>query len=128
MMARNTRLVATGFLRTKSRLPVSMQQKCCDHGRSSELLTITWPILRARRACGSGGVPRKASILCSANSSIGLTRLCRARPDQGYRLGVESHRSIRDLKGRKVGVQGWGQAPHEFLTSMAECPHAQTVR
>jgi NitT/TauT family transport system substrate-binding protein len=31
----------------------------------------------------------------------------------------EGIRSIRDLKGRKVGVQGWGLAPHEFLTSMA---------
>ena len=28
----------------------------------------------------------------------------------------EGIRSIRDLKGRKVGVQGWGLAPHEFLT------------
>ena len=36
------------------------------------LLTITWPILRARSSCGSGGKPRKASILPSANSSIGL--------------------------------------------------------
>ena len=31
----------------------------------------------------------------------------------------EGIRSIRDLRGRKVGVQGWGLAPHEFLTSMA---------
>ncbi len=27
--------------------------------------------------------------------------------------------SIRDLKGKKVGVQDWGVAPHVFLTSMA---------
>jgi NitT/TauT family transport system substrate-binding protein len=27
--------------------------------------------------------------------------------------------SIRDLKGKKVGVQAWGVAPHAFLTSMA---------
>ena len=36
------------------------------------LLRITWPILRARSSCGSGGKPRNASILPSANSSIGL--------------------------------------------------------
>ncbi|HEY7300819.1 MAG TPA: ABC transporter substrate-binding protein [Xanthobacteraceae bacterium] len=28
-------------------------------------------------------------------------------------------RSIRDLKGKKVGVQNWGAAPHIFVTSMA---------
>jgi NitT/TauT family transport system substrate-binding protein len=31
----------------------------------------------------------------------------------------ERIRSIRDLKGKKVGVQAWGVAPHIFLTSMA---------
>jgi NitT/TauT family transport system substrate-binding protein len=31
----------------------------------------------------------------------------------------EGIRSIRDLKGRKVGVQGWGLAPHVFVSSMA---------
>jgi NitT/TauT family transport system substrate-binding protein len=31
----------------------------------------------------------------------------------------ERIRSIRDLKGKKVGVQGWGLAPHVFVTSMA---------
>ena len=30
----------------------------------------------------------------------------------------ERIRGIRDLKGRKVGVQGWGLAPHVFLSSM----------
>src|ERR1700756_6060783 len=49
-----------------------MQQKYCDHGRSIALLKITWPILRARNSCGSGGSPRNASIFPSANSSIGL--------------------------------------------------------
>jgi NitT/TauT family transport system substrate-binding protein len=31
----------------------------------------------------------------------------------------ESIHSIRDLKGRKVGVQAWGSRPHTFLMSMA---------
>jgi NitT/TauT family transport system substrate-binding protein len=31
----------------------------------------------------------------------------------------EHIRSIRDLKGRKVGVQAWGGTPHIFLSSMA---------
>jgi NitT/TauT family transport system substrate-binding protein len=31
----------------------------------------------------------------------------------------EGIRSIRDLKGKKVGLQAWGLAPHVFLTSMA---------
>ena len=34
-------------------------------------------------------------------------------------FGHESIRSIRDLKGRKVGVQALGLAPHAFVTSMA---------
>jgi NitT/TauT family transport system substrate-binding protein len=31
----------------------------------------------------------------------------------------ERIRSIRDLKGKKVGVQAWGATPHVFLTSVA---------
>ena len=31
----------------------------------------------------------------------------------------EHIRSIRDLKGKKVGVQAWGATPHVFLTTMA---------
>src|SRR5262249_864403 len=31
----------------------------------------------------------------------------------------EGIRSIRDLKGKKVALQGWGLAPHAFVTSMA---------
>ncbi len=31
----------------------------------------------------------------------------------------EGIRSIRDLKGKKVGLQNWGLAPHVFVTSMA---------
>src|SRR5271165_2555038 len=69
-----------------------MQQKYCDHGRSTELLKTTWPIPRARNCCGSGGVPRKASILPSTKSSTGLTDgsvpdpvdiLARVEPDMG---------------------------------------------
>ena len=33
-IARSARLVATGFLRTNSRLAATMQQKYCDQGRS----------------------------------------------------------------------------------------------
>src|SRR5712675_1957547 len=70
-IARRTRLVATGFLPMKSRLPPSMQQKYCDQGRSTELLTITCPMLRARNSCGSGGKPRNASTFPWAKSSMG---------------------------------------------------------
>ena len=35
---RTTRLVAIGLRRTKSALPINMQQKYCDHGRSTALL------------------------------------------------------------------------------------------
>jgi NitT/TauT family transport system substrate-binding protein len=31
----------------------------------------------------------------------------------------ENVHSIRDLKGRRVGVQAWGETPHVFLTAMA---------
>src|SRR5262245_14135536 len=31
----------------------------------------------------------------------------------------EGIRGIRDLKGKKVALQGWGLAPHAFVTSMA---------
>jgi NitT/TauT family transport system substrate-binding protein len=34
-------------------------------------------------------------------------------------FGHEGIRSIRDLKGKKVGLQNWGLAPHAFVTSMA---------
>jgi NitT/TauT family transport system substrate-binding protein len=34
-------------------------------------------------------------------------------------FGHEGTRSIRDLKGKKVGVQAVGLAPHAFVTSMA---------
>jgi NitT/TauT family transport system substrate-binding protein len=34
-------------------------------------------------------------------------------------FGHEGVRSVRDLKGKKVGVQAWGLAPHAFVTSMA---------
>src|SRR6516162_325739 len=66
-MARTARLVATGWLCTNSRLPASMQQKYCDHGRSKVLSTITWPTCRARRSCGWGGKLRTASIFRSMN-------------------------------------------------------------
>src|SRR6516225_6952198 len=69
MIARKTRLVATGCLRTKSRLPASTQQKYWDHGRSIPVLTITCPIFRACSSCGSGGKPQNASILPLAKSS-----------------------------------------------------------
>src|SRR5215831_5362735 len=48
----------------------SIQQKYCDHGRSTELLKITWPTFRARSSWVSGGAPRNASIPPSANNFI----------------------------------------------------------
>ena len=41
--ARRTRFVATGCFWAYSREPASMQQKYCDQGRSTAVLTITWP-------------------------------------------------------------------------------------
>jgi len=46
--ARNAHLVATGWLRTKSGLAPTKQQKYWDHGGSTALLTITLPISRAQ--------------------------------------------------------------------------------
>ena len=34
-------------------------------------------------------------------------------------IANEHIRSIRDLKGKKVGVQSWGVTPHVFVSSMA---------
>jgi NitT/TauT family transport system substrate-binding protein len=34
-------------------------------------------------------------------------------------IANEHIRSIRDLKGKKVGIQAWGEAPHAFVSSMA---------
>ena len=78
-MARTARFVAVGCARTKSRLPESMQQKYCDHGRSSVLLMMTWPILRARSSCGRGGKPIYASTLPSGKKSVRPRRRC-SRP------------------------------------------------
>jgi len=37
-----------------------------------------------------------------------------------FELVANEHiRSIRDLKGKKVGIQAWGVAPHAFVSSMA---------
>src|ERR1700722_367049 len=63
IMARTTRLVAIGLRRAKSALPINVQQKYCDHGRSTALLRITWPVLRARSSCAQGGKVMNASIL-----------------------------------------------------------------
>src|SRR2546427_11182933 len=41
-----------------------------DQGRSTALLTTTWPILLARISCGTGGKPIRASSLPSARRRI----------------------------------------------------------
>ncbi len=46
--ARIARFVATGCFRTNSLRPTTIQQKYCDHGRSTVLFVTTWPIFRAR--------------------------------------------------------------------------------
>src|SRR6516162_2725199 len=50
-----------------------MQQKYCDQGRSTAVLTSTCPTCRARSSWGCGGKPKKASICPCAKSSSGLT-------------------------------------------------------
>ena len=68
------------------------------------LLTITWPILRARNSCGSGGKPRNASIFPSANSSIGLGRGTRDPVDVlgGVKPDIGGH---ADQKGALARAQ-----------------------
>src|SRR6516162_5935460 len=89
-MARNARLVAIGFLRTYSRLPASMQQKYCDHGRSTTVLTITWPICRARSSRDSGGLPTNTSTFpltkSSTGADFGATTQSRAFDDDGHEV------------------------------------------
>src|SRR5215470_14620581 len=72
-MARSARLVATGCLRTNSRLETTMQQKYCAQGRSTVVLTTTCPIFLVRSSWGSGGKAMKASISPSAKSRIDLS-------------------------------------------------------
>src|SRR6516165_11857702 len=99
-IARNTRLVATGCLRTKSEFPASMQQKCCDHGRSLVVLTMTWPVLRACSSCGSGGKPRNESIFPLAKSSIGLSAETHHPSNLLDRIetDVRSHAADKDVR------------------------------
>src|SRR6516162_6397103 len=46
-----------------------MQQKYCDHGRSTPLLTITWPTCRARSSC-AGSLSQQLVTLMAAQ--VGL--------------------------------------------------------
>src|SRR6266487_3888626 len=48
-----------------------------------------------------------------------LTIICGVHVGCFELFGHEGIRSIRDLKGKKVGVQAVGLAPHAFVTSMA---------
>src|SRR6516164_10802609 len=50
-----------------------MQQKYCDHGRSTAVSKRTRPMCRARNSCGSGGKARKASILPAMYKSFGFS-------------------------------------------------------
>src|ERR1700738_673857 len=70
-IARNTRLVATGYAWTNSVLPASRQQKY--HELSKSELAITWPTFRVRISCTLVGTARNASILPPRKSSIGST-------------------------------------------------------
>ena len=99
-----------------------MQQKYCDHGRSTALLTMTWPICRARSSCGSGGKPRKASILPSANSSIGFgdvlatqwMSLRRIEPDMGR------HHEREDMM--RLAPKPWTPTLLPFRSAMLRMP------
>src|SRR6266571_2909996 len=88
-MARSARLVATGCVRTNSRLPVTMQQKYWDHGRSTALLTTTCPIPFARSSCACGGKAIKASNLPLGQEPHGRGRGMRHPGD--VLLGIQSH-------------------------------------
>jgi hypothetical protein len=50
-----------------------MQQKYCDHGRSTAVSKMTRPMCRARSSCGSGGKARNASILPAMYKSFGFS-------------------------------------------------------
>jgi hypothetical protein len=99
-IARITRFVATGYLRTNSVRLISTQQKYCDQGRSVVLLTREWPMPRAGNSCGSGAATRRASIFRSMNRSVGSSdgsviqrmSFCGSRPTC---LGVVSRRAHR---------------------------------
>ena len=82
-MARSARLVAIGFFRANSRFAATTQQKDCDHGRSSVLLSTTWPIFLARipatwttrsRVVSGGGSAAARSGAAPATAAVAPVR------------------------------------------------------
>ena len=69
-MAPTTRLVAMGFFRTNSQSPANMQQKCCDHGRSFALLTMTRPMFCARQDRRLPRISSRTTAFACVNSDI----------------------------------------------------------
>ena len=85
-----------------------MQQKYCDHGLSVAVLRITRPILRARSSCGSGGKPRKASTLPSANSSMGVpSGLGSTQSMSGLRVEPDVGRHDRQIQVAARAAAPW---------------------
>src|SRR5215470_17658633 len=104
-MARTTRLVATGFMATNSRLLANMQQKYCDHGRSTnggvdEHVTD----MPSAQILGFGGEGQERINLALFEQLLRLDLrvrdplnvLCEIEPDlshdQGHELAVERPR------------------------------------
>ena len=93
-----TRFVVAGCLSTKSALPATIQQKYCDHGRSTSLLTTVWPIFLARSISGSGIAASTASTVLSMKDLDRVGALDpvdvvgRVEPDI---VGHEAHEDLR---------------------------------
>jgi NitT/TauT family transport system substrate-binding protein len=60
-----------------------------------------------------------APSIVAIDSGAPLTMILGAHVGCFELFASEGIRSIRDLKGKKVGVQAWGVAPHVFVSSMA---------
>jgi NitT/TauT family transport system substrate-binding protein len=60
-----------------------------------------------------------APSIAAVDSGESLTMIAGVHVGCFELFANERIRSIRDLKGKKVGVQAWGVAPHVFVMSMA---------
>ena len=114
-----------------SRLDMARQQKYWDQGRSTALLTRTWPICCARSSCGAGGKPSNASILPSRQEPDGLLRridgpgdvLLGTQADLGRDAGEEDVFGAPERRHpRRLALQV-GDPSHPLRGDDLEAPH-----
>ncbi len=99
-IARSARLVATGCLRDEVAVAATMQQKYWDQGRSTALLTTTWPIFWRAAPAGRAG-SRGRRRLALGEQLLGFGRrmgdpvdvLARIEPDVCHHAGEEDVRA-----------------------------------